>query len=138
MRRMILGLAVLTGACASGAAPPPPQGAADNPFVASRGTAPPPPVALPRDAPPPQGMAAGGFDFGAWRTADAAAYAQSFTRAMSARLTGMDTYVPLGPAANTVLPTEADIVRAATELCRAVQPSASPAATRPARRATER
>jgi 2-oxoisovalerate dehydrogenase E1 component len=32
------------------------------------------------------------------------------------RLTGMDSYIPLGPAANLVLPTEADIVRAAVAL----------------------
>ena len=29
------------------------------------------------------------------------------------RLTGLDTYIPLGPAANCVLPTEADVVREA-------------------------
>lgn len=34
------------------------------------------------------------------------------------RLTGMDTYVPLGPAANLVIPTEADVVREAVAVCR--------------------
>lgn len=34
------------------------------------------------------------------------------------RLAGVDTYTPLGPSANAVLPTEPDIVRAALELCR--------------------
>lgn len=37
---------------------------------------------------------------------------------LAARLTGLDTYTPLGPAANTVLPTEPDIVREALELAR--------------------
>lgn len=32
------------------------------------------------------------------------------------RLTGMDTYIPLGPAANEVLPTEADVIESALEL----------------------
>ncbi len=35
------------------------------------------------------------------------------------RLTGMDTYIPLGPAANCVLPTEEDVVREAVALASA-------------------
>ncbi|TWT45936.1 Pyruvate dehydrogenase E1 component subunit beta [Phycisphaerae bacterium RAS1] len=38
---------------------------------------------------------------------------------LAARLTGLDTYTPLGPAANAVLPTEPDIVREALDLARA-------------------
>jgi hypothetical protein len=34
----------------------------------------------------------------------------------TARLNAMDTYVPLGPAADTVLPLEADVVEAAKRL----------------------
>jgi len=33
------------------------------------------------------------------------------------RVTGVDTYIPLGPAANLVLPQEPDVVAAATALC---------------------
>ena len=33
------------------------------------------------------------------------------------RVTGVDTYIPLGPAANLVLPQEADVVEAATAVC---------------------
>jgi 2-oxoisovalerate dehydrogenase E1 component len=33
------------------------------------------------------------------------------------RIVGMDTYIPLGPAANHVLPQDADVVAAAVELC---------------------
>ncbi|MGE0480759.1 MAG: thiamine pyrophosphate-dependent enzyme [Phycisphaerae bacterium] len=35
----------------------------------------------------------------------------------ASRLTGVDTYTPLGPAANFVLPTEPDVVRAALTVC---------------------
>lgn len=38
-------------------------------------------------------------------------------RVAAARVVGEDTYIPLGPAANQVLPTEPDIVRAALALC---------------------
>ncbi|MBL8880200.1 MAG: hypothetical protein JNG88_13865 [Phycisphaerales bacterium] len=37
----------------------------------------------------------------------------------AARLTGLDTYTPLGPSANYTLPTEPEVVRAALELCAA-------------------
>lgn len=39
------------------------------------------------------------------------------TEVTAARLTGLDTYTPLGPSANYTLPTEPDVVRAALELC---------------------
>jgi len=37
-------------------------------------------------------------------------------KVIASRLNAMDTYVPLGPAADTVLPTEPSIVAAAVEL----------------------
>ncbi len=40
-----------------------------------------------------------------------------------ARLSGEDTYIPLGPAANTVLPTEEKIVSAVRELCAEAVPA---------------
>ncbi len=39
------------------------------------------------------------------------------------RLTGLDTYVPLGPAANLVLPTEQDVVREALAVARGARAS---------------
>ena len=39
------------------------------------------------------------------------------------RVTGEDTYIPLGPAADTVLPQEADIVRGALRLCADLKPA---------------
>lgn len=43
-------------------------------------------------------------------------YEDCGSRVTARRLTGMDTYTPLGPAANLTLPTEPDIVRAALAL----------------------
>ncbi|QOJ14432.1 MAG: MFS transporter [Planctomycetia bacterium] len=47
-----------------------------------------------------------------------------------ARLTGHDTYIPLGPAANLVLPTEQDVVRDAVALCAARERAALPGTRR--------
>jgi hypothetical protein len=57
---------------------------------APRGSALPPPSTAARQAAPPEGLAAGGVDFGQWRNADAAAYSSSFATQMSAREHGRD------------------------------------------------
>ena len=41
----------------------------------------------------------------------------SVTHVKMRRVVGEDTYIPLGPAAELVLPSEKDVVRAALELC---------------------
>lgn len=50
------------------------------------------------------------------------------TDVAAARLTGLDTYTPLGPSANYTLPTEPDIVRLALELC-SMKPSSQVVST---------
>jgi 2-oxoisovalerate dehydrogenase E1 component len=45
------------------------------------------------------------------------------TRIPVQRVTGEDTYIPLGPAANLVLPSEQDIVTAAQSLTSTTAPS---------------
>lgn len=74
-----------------GAAPALAQHSAPSPFPVQRGTAPPPPQPrAPTQAAPPQGVAAGGVDFGQWRSAEATAYDAAFRTQIAARLGGKD------------------------------------------------
>jgi hypothetical protein len=59
------------------------------PFPVARGSAiAPPGETASRQAAPPEGRAAGGVDFGAWRSADTAVYGPAFQQQMRARLAG--------------------------------------------------
>lgn len=84
---MIAAIAVLA-ACATGGAPDVPNDAA-SPFPVERGTAPPPPgPAGPGRSAPPEGVGAGGLDFGRWRSADPAAYTPAFQTQIRQRYEG--------------------------------------------------
>ncbi len=78
MRILILALAAGLMACASGGAGPSAEDIESAPFNVERGTAIPPPAPTGANAAPPEGRAAGGIDFGQWRSADPIAYAASF------------------------------------------------------------
>lgn len=63
----------------------------DNPFQRDKGKLPPPAVAVGVATPvvaPPEGVGAGGLDFGAWRGADPSAYGPSFERRVRALAAG--------------------------------------------------
>jgi hypothetical protein len=63
-----------------------------SPFPqAPRGSALPPPALSSTQPAPPEGVGAGGIDFGAWRNADPALYASSFQSQISARYRGRET-----------------------------------------------
>lgn len=67
------------------------QHAAPSPFPVQRGTAPPPPQpGASSHTAPPEGVAAGGIDFGQWRGADVTTYAASFKTQLAAREGGKD------------------------------------------------
>jgi hypothetical protein len=81
-------LALTLGACVVRADLP--QAQPRPAFEDVRGQALPPPAqssAAARSA-PPEGVAAGGFDFGQWRGADPAVYSPAFEARMTARLAG--------------------------------------------------
>jgi len=59
-----------------------------TPFPVARGTGLPPPDLVSTRPAPPEGRAAGGFDFGAWRSEDPTVYANAFQRNIAARLGG--------------------------------------------------
>ncbi|MES1197054.1 MAG: hypothetical protein ABUL55_00370 [Pseudomonadota bacterium] len=61
---------------------------APSPFPVQRGTAPPPPSDANRQSAPPEGVAAGGVDFGQWRSAGERAYQASFQTQLRQRLAG--------------------------------------------------
>lgn len=88
MKSWIIAAVLLLGACATGGAAEEP--AAPSPFPVQRGTAPPPPAQTANQSAPPEGRAAGGVDFGQWRSADPAAYAAAFQAQMRSRLAGRD------------------------------------------------
>lgn len=85
---LIVAAACALAACASG----PDVGAGDqegpSPFPVARGSLAAPPVETPGHASPPEGVAAGGVDFGAWRSADPAIYAPAFATQMRRRFAG--------------------------------------------------
>ncbi|MBX3509959.1 MAG: hypothetical protein KF700_02085 [Hyphomonadaceae bacterium] len=86
MRILLVALVLGLAACASGA---PTSAEGPSPFPVARGTAPPPPAeARPGRTAPPQGVGPGGFDFGQWRSADAAAYASALQAQARQRYTG--------------------------------------------------
>jgi hypothetical protein len=58
------------------------------PFPVARGSAMPPPAAAPGQTAPPEGPAAGGLDFGQWRSTDPARYEPAFQSAITQRLAG--------------------------------------------------
>jgi hypothetical protein len=62
-----------------------------NPFPVERGSAlPPPPMAASAQTAPPEGAGAGGIDFGQWRSAEPAAYGQSFRFQLRDRFAGQN------------------------------------------------
>ncbi|MEZ5994958.1 MAG: hypothetical protein R3C25_04330 [Hyphomonadaceae bacterium] len=86
MRILILAAMMALSGCAAGAGAP---GAAAerSPFPVHRGDAMAPPSAS-AHATPPEGVAAGGLDFGAWRQADPVQYAPQFESQVRARFAG--------------------------------------------------
>ena len=79
-------------ACASGASDDSAE-LGPSPFPIERGSALPPPNSQSQgQTAPPEGRAAGGVDFGAWRQGDPVAYASSFQTQMRARY--MDLSLP--------------------------------------------
>lgn len=85
----ILVLAAVSGlaACATAASDPELDGG-PSPFPVQPGTAMPPPTQSARQAAPPEGRAAGGLDFGQWRTADPAVYAPALQAQVRQRYAG--------------------------------------------------
>lgn len=87
MRTLIVGLAAAAAFTSAAFA----QSAGDNPFQREKGQLPPPVAAVVAPSPataPPQGATASGFDFGAWRGADTAAYGPSFERRIRTHIGG--------------------------------------------------
>jgi hypothetical protein len=75
----ILGIAALASLAACATQAPRIGAQSENPFPVERGSAlPPPQAAIGSQAAPPEGQGAGGFDFGRWRSDDAADYAARF------------------------------------------------------------
>lgn len=60
------------------------------PFPVERGSALPPPAPQAHQSAPPEGAAAGGFDFGEWRSTEAVAYARALQSQVSARYADQD------------------------------------------------
>lgn len=85
MRQIVLGLSVAVLFAGAAFAQ-----TGENPFQKSKGTAPAPVMqAAPSATPaPPEGVGAGGLDFGAWKNASAAAYGPSFERRVRAHVEG--------------------------------------------------
>lgn len=59
-----------------------------SPFPVARGSLSAPPAETSAHAAPPEGVAAGGVDFGNWRSADPAVYAPAFATQMRRRFAG--------------------------------------------------
>lgn len=84
-----MGAALALAACAMTSGAPDADDAEPSPFPVARGTLAPPPAAA-AHAPPPEGVAAGGVDFGRWRSADPAVYAPALQAQVSRRYSGRD------------------------------------------------
>lgn len=89
MRAILIAL-TLAGLASAAAAQDAPPTRADgpSPFPVERGAAPPPGVGAGMGQTPPEGRAAGGFDFGAWRAAEPAAYERGFQAQVTTRYGG--------------------------------------------------
>jgi hypothetical protein len=87
MKNWLVSAALVLCACASGSGP---YEDAASPFPAERGAAPPPPETGATQQAPPEGRGVGGFDFGAWRSAEPGAYAAAFETQVRARSAGRD------------------------------------------------
>lgn len=86
MRFFALGLIVALAACATGERGP---DLGRSPFPVERGSALPPPVATNAgQIAPPEGVGAGGIDFGRWRQADPANYAPALQVQLRQRYAG--------------------------------------------------
>lgn len=81
--RMLVIVAMLMAA-----APAMAQDLGPTPFPVERGSGLPPPDPSSAQTAPPEGRAAGGFDFGAWRTEDATVSDRAFQAAIAARAQG--------------------------------------------------
>ena len=91
MRVMAIALVVMVGACAfGGGADNPGIDAGPTPFPVERGTAERPPQSSSGYITPPEGVAAGGLDFGAWRQADPVSYAPQFQSQVRERFAGQN------------------------------------------------
>lgn len=84
--------AFVLAACASGPSASESNDAGPSPFPVARGSLSAPPTEASAEnrnqAAPPEGLAAGGVDFGAWRSADPAVYAPAFLAQMRRRFAG--------------------------------------------------
>ncbi len=92
MRTKAIWLAVAIASAAAGIAmaqePPPTQ---PVPFVVNRGSAPPPPAPSgSAQTAPAEGIAAGGIDFGQWRSANPETYGPAFETQMRRRFAGQE------------------------------------------------
>ena len=88
----VIFLAVIAACCAGFAAAQPVENIPNDPspFPVQRGTAPAPPADAHAQTAPPEGVGAGGVDFGQWRSANPRAYEASFGSQLRARLAGKD------------------------------------------------
>lgn len=78
MRVMVVALAALLGACATGGSADDVGATGDSPFPVERGTVTGPPGAASGQTAPPEGAGPGGIDFGQWKSADPAVYGPAF------------------------------------------------------------
>ena len=86
-RSLAVAAVAVLAACASGGANPDID-SGPSPFPVQPGTAMPPPAQSARQAAPPEGQGAGGFDFGQWRSADPAVYAPAMQAQAQQRYAG--------------------------------------------------
>lgn len=91
MRVLAIALVAMVGACAfGGGADNPAIDTGPSPFPVERGAAERPPQSSTGYTAPPEGVAPGGLDFGAWRRADPAVYAPQFQTQVRERYAGQN------------------------------------------------
>lgn len=88
MRIITAAAAAAAFLCAAGTALAQQQNSDAWPFPVARGSALAPPAAAPGQTAPPEGAAAGGLDFGQWRSTDPARYEPAFQRTIAQRFVG--------------------------------------------------
>lgn len=84
----LVAAAFALAACVSGPSTDARDEELPSPFPVARGSLSAPPPETPGQTAPPEGVAAGGVDFGAWRSADPADYAPAFAAQMRLRFAG--------------------------------------------------
>ncbi|MEQ1617905.1 MAG: hypothetical protein ABL883_06130 [Terricaulis sp.] len=84
----LIAVALALAACASGPSAGEAGEEMPSPFPVARGSLSAPPPETSGHTAPPEGVAVGGVDFGAWRSADPAVYAPAFAAQMRRRFAG--------------------------------------------------